>query len=239
MNSWRVSSCLALCLTNTSGVVFAQGLGGGRTSGLIGGDPSSNGVSAQPLFVTGQVVMFNGEAPPERVAIESFCSISDTRKEGYTDAAGRFNLQLGLDQAIVAEPRASDSGGGQGNPLLQGRSTPHLFWNCELRASLSGYISTTVTLAGHHSSDSPDVGYIVLRPFQKTDGLSVSATTALAPEASRRAFEKGMDALKNKDLKDAEKAFKKAVEVFDRPFRSTSAFRSTRRSRTAHSRASS
>lgn len=218
---WKPSSCLALCLADAifpaAGLVFAQGLGGlGEDNRRSSSNTSAIGTLNQPLFLTGRVVMLNGEPPPERVVIERSCSVSDSRAEGYTDTEGRFSLQLGTANSIVTAPSASNSGVGQPNLLQQGGDTGARLWACELRASLAGYISTTVSLAGHHSSDSPDVGYIVLRRLEKTPGLAMSATSALAPEASRRAFQDGMRAIRDRNWKSAEKSLTKAVEVYDR-----------------------
>ncbi len=203
-----------------SGGGFPTNGGGNNTPGTTTpqGDPSL--MPNRPLYVTGQVVMANGDPPPERVVIERLCSLSDAHKEGYTDSEGRFSLQLGVNRGIVSDASASIFSGLDGLHVTQqdptAAPTDTRFWNCELRANLPGYISSTATLAGRRYFDPPDIGYIILRPFQKTEGLSISATTALAPEASRHAFKDGIDAMKHKDWKDAEKSLKKAVDIFDR-----------------------
>src|ERR1700756_2899278 len=45
------------------------------------------------LIVSGSVVMENGGAPPDRVAIQSDCHGS-SRTEGYTDSKGTFHFDL-------------------------------------------------------------------------------------------------------------------------------------------------
>jgi superkiller protein 3 len=62
--------------------------------------------------------------------------------------------------------------------------------------------------------DNPDVGTIVLRRLGNVEGLTISATTALAPKDARKAFEKGRESAKKGKLEDAQKNFAKAVEVY-------------------------
>ena len=195
----------------TLGIPAAAGKGG------VQSDPGASDPSMEPnrpLYVTGQVVMSNGEPLPERVVIERVCSLSDAHKEGFSDAEGRFSLQLGMNRGIVSDSSANIYNNLAGNP--KNAPTDTRFWNCELRANLPGYISSSVTLAGRRYFDPPDVGYIILRPFGETEGLSESATTDLAPADSRKAFNKGMEALEKSDLKAAESHFRNAVALFDR-----------------------
>jgi tetratricopeptide (TPR) repeat protein len=86
--------------------------------------------------------------------------------------------------------------------------------NCELRASLPGYRSDMVNLAGHRTFDNPDVGTIILHRLGNVEGNTISATTLQAPKDARKAYEKGKEALKKKKPADAEKEFTKAVEAY-------------------------
>lgn len=213
-----------LCITGmgwlASGPVLAQA--GGRPSLVPSqpaqdkGDPSM--APNRPLYVTGQVVMSNGEALPERVVIELVCSISGAQKEGYTDAAGKFSLQLGMNRGIIADP--SGLGGNRGpnilaNPL-ENAPTDTRFWKCDLRANLPGYQSSSISLAGRRYFDEPNVGNLVLTPFAVSEGALVSATSKLAPADARRAFQKGMDAMYDSKLDKAEQSFREAVASYGR-----------------------
>jgi tetratricopeptide (TPR) repeat protein len=86
--------------------------------------------------------------------------------------------------------------------------------DCELRARLPGYRSDTVSLAGRRMLDSPDVGVILLYPIAGIQGLTASATSARAPKDARKAYEKGLNAVKKSKLEQAEQEFRKAVQLY-------------------------
>lgn len=86
--------------------------------------------------------------------------------------------------------------------------------NCDLRASLPGYRSEVVSLAGHRMFDNPDVGTIILHRLGNVEGNTISATSLAAPKDAKKAFDKGKDALKKKKTADAEKEFQKAVDAY-------------------------
>ena len=85
---------------------------------------------------------------------------------------------------------------------------------CELRAQLAGYRSSAIQLAQRRSMDDPDVGVIFLHRMGKDEGSTVSMTSMLAPKDAKKAFEKGLDALKKKKTEDAQKDFQKAVDAY-------------------------
>ena len=85
---------------------------------------------------------------------------------------------------------------------------------CELHAQLAGYRSSAVQLANRRSMDDPDVGIIILHRMGKDEGGTVSMTSMMAPKDAKKAFEKGLEALKKKKSEDAEKDFQKAVTVY-------------------------
>jgi tetratricopeptide (TPR) repeat protein len=154
-----------------------------------------------------------------RIVIERLCSTGQVRSEGYTDSKGRFSIQLG--QSLQLVPDASENmflDGTQGfssntrsNTSTQQNADPH--FDCELRARLAGYRSSTILLAGRKAMDHPSVGTLTIFPILKTDGLAMSATSAGASKDARKAFEKGMSEAKKQKLDAAEKEFRKAVEL--------------------------
>ena len=86
---------------------------------------------------------------------------------------------------------------------------------CDLQAKLAGYRSQTVPLAGRRAMDNPDVGTILLhRNGPAEEGKTISAVSLAAPKDAKKAYEKGLDALKKKKFEDAQKNFEKAVEVY-------------------------
>jgi tetratricopeptide (TPR) repeat protein len=86
--------------------------------------------------------------------------------------------------------------------------------NCELRAVLPGFRSDSISLSTQHYMDNPDIGTIVLHRLANVEGLTTSATSALAPKESRKAYEKGLEAEKKSKPDEAQKEFEKAVETY-------------------------
>ena len=173
-----------------------------------------------PIFVTGNVTLPDGTEPSERVLIERVCSTNSVRSEGYTDSKGRFSLQLGLSLQLI--PDASETTAFDGTQGFSGNTTSNTGSNesnsdpnfgCELRARLPGYRSSTLTLAGHKAMDTPSIGTLILYPMQKIDGLALSATSATASKDARKSYEKGLSEAKKQKLEQAEKEFRKAVEL--------------------------
>jgi tetratricopeptide (TPR) repeat protein len=87
--------------------------------------------------------------------------------------------------------------------------------NCELRASVSGFSSSVVSLVDLAGSLSTvDVGAIVVQRRKKIEGMTLSASAYNAPKDARKAYEKGLEAEKKGKLTDAHKYFGKAVEIY-------------------------
>lgn len=175
----------------------------------------------RPVFIEGKVVMEDGTVPPEQVNIERVCG-TVIRVQGYTDSKGRFSFQLGqndnlMQDASMSSASDSISGGGFGMPGAGNRNrgfSERDLMNCEIRASLPGYRSDTVNLAGRRALDNPHIGTIVLHRLAKVEGFTFSATSAFAPKDAKKAFDKGMQALKKKNANDAQSEFQKAVDSY-------------------------
>jgi tetratricopeptide (TPR) repeat protein len=85
---------------------------------------------------------------------------------------------------------------------------------CELRASLPGFRSDSISLAGRRPFDQPDVGTIVLHRMGKVEGTSISATTLKAPKDAKKAYERGTNLLKKQKPEEAAEQFAKAVALY-------------------------
>jgi tetratricopeptide (TPR) repeat protein len=178
----------------------------------------------RPIWITGRVMMYDGGDPPEPVTVERVCSSNSIHPEGYTDSKGHFSFNLGQNSGIFADASTSsfpgfDSTGGinSGGNSIGGngsRSQDSQYWDCELRARLPGYRSDTISLAGHRMLDSPDVGSIILYPIAGIQGLITSATSGQAPKDARKAYEKGLNAVKKNKPDEAEQDFRKAVGIY-------------------------
>jgi tetratricopeptide (TPR) repeat protein len=185
----------------------------------------------QPIFLSGRVLLEDGSAPSESVVIERVCS-GQPHAEGYTDSKGYFAIQLGSrsngviqdasedNTGVFSSSPASQIGGGLGGVSgMNGGSGTRMtqeqrLLDCELRARLAGYRSQSVSLANHRPMDPPDVGTILLHRLGANEGTTVSMASLAAPKDARKAYEKGLEALKKKKSEDARKDFEKAVEIY-------------------------
>ena len=182
----------------------------------------------RPIWITGTVRMYDGSDLPGPVTIERVCSSNSARPEGYTDSKGHFSFNLGQNAGIFADastsvfPDMNQPGGFSSSPSGNssgggfGTSQDSAYWDCELRARLPGYRSDTVSLAGRRMLDAPDVGSIILYPIAKIQGMTASATSGQAPKDAKKAYEKGLEAVKKAKPDQAEQEFRKAVGIYPR-----------------------
>ncbi len=178
-------------------------------------------VQEMPIFLSGRVVTEDGVPPPERAVVERVCS-GQTRREGYTDSRGYFSIQLGTNPLMVQDATvgAFDGFSGMPNSRPQGPTagtfgtSSSALMGCELRASLPGYRSDTISLAGRRPLDHPDIGTIVLHPYGKVEGTVVSATSLQAPKEAKKALEKARDHSKKSKWDQAEQELNKALQVY-------------------------
>jgi tetratricopeptide (TPR) repeat protein len=176
------------------------------------GQQRSETTEQQFFFLQGKVVLDDGSAPPEPVVIERVCN-GRNRPETYTDGKGHFSFQLGqANSAMLAD--ASVGGTGDTGRLGGSSINERELYGCDIRASLPGYRSDTVSLAGRRRLDSPDLGTIILHRLGNVEGTTISATSMLAPKDAKKAFEKGSEALKKQKYDDALKQLEKAVEIY-------------------------
>ena len=110
----------------------------------------------QPVFISGRVALEGGGTLSEPVAIERICN-GLTRREGYTDFKGQFQLQIGqnigFQDASESDPHVTP-GTNLGLPA-PGQSSSRQAMNlqgCELRAVLAGFQSSTIRLQPSISS---------------------------------------------------------------------------------------
>lgn len=172
------------------------------------------------VFLSGRVMLDDGTPPPDSVVIERVCG-GNPRPEAYTDSKGRFSFQLGQNAGMM--PDASISGiGSMGPGVPSGRSDstfgggrgPVQLMGCELRANLPGFRSDTIDLSGRRLLDDPNVGTIVLHRMGNVEGTTISATSLQAPKDARKAYEKGIEAVKKTKWPEAQKYFDKAVGIY-------------------------
>lgn len=206
--------------------------GGGGTGGSRPGSiprntppPSSNPntfpdtTSSRPVFISGRVVMEGGGRIPEPVAIEKICNGTaagtTTRREGYTDFKGEFQLEEGNDfgfqDASENDPRLMPGSPAPRQGGLQGMSARA---NCEYRAVLAGFQSSIVAVRDMGEEFQIELGTIVLKRLGDVKGLTVSATTAAAPKDAHHAYEKACKALAENKPEEEQKQLEKAVRLY-------------------------
>ncbi len=181
--------------------------------------PNSNpnmGLSDRPLYLTGKVVLEDGTAPSDRVAIQIICR-GTPRTIAFTDRRGNFSADLSDRNAEVfadaSQPSRAFSGPGGGASRGICPGEPNLM-GVSVQADLPGYSSDAVNLGSRHAMDNPDIGTLFLRRRANVEGLTISATSALAPKDAQKALDKGRaDAMKLK-FPEAEKEFQKAVTIY-------------------------
>jgi TolA-binding protein len=185
-------------------------IGGSSAVGLApagGGTGSTTSVDASKrgILLYGKVVMPDGTPPPGQVTVERVCGGS-ARPQAYTDSKGNFSFEAG--RMADGIPDAAVNRTGQPNPLAG--------HGCDLRASLAGYRSDVISLAGRSNLDEPNVGTIFLHRRAAFEGSTVSATSALAPKDARKNYEKGIEAAKKSKVQEAQTDFLKATELYPR-----------------------
>lgn len=177
----------------------------------------------RPMYLSGKVVMNDGTPPPESVTIQLACTGSP-RSIGFSDSKGRFSIDLSnsrANSAIYADASQNGMGRFGSNPGNQqartmGPSNTGVMGlaGCDLMAALAGFRSDRVNLSNRHSLDNPDVGTIILHRLGNVEGLTISATSAMAPKDARKAFEKGLNEAKKAKWDNAEREFQKAVDSY-------------------------
>lgn len=170
---------------------------------------------AQKVYVTGNVVMEDGATPPPANTLIELVCFGNATPQGRTTAKGDFSIMLGTSSQIADASSRTARGGTAGpstDPARQGQE-PLSLATCDLRAHLDGYVSTTLSLAARRYGDSPELGTIVLRLPVKVEGVTVSATSAMASKDAKKAFDKGLELSAQGKDEDAQKSFEKAVEL--------------------------
>lgn len=211
---------LALTLIFSPSVASAQGRGGGGRS--RGSEASSRTSAAdgfeRPLgniFLSGQVVSDDGTPLTERATIQSVCK-GQKRDEAHTDSHGHFSFEFVTRTSAMTGNNAGieDADSSMTNPTSS-RGTQRDWRDCQLQALLPGFTSETIELNSRVSAlDRNDLGRIVLHRNEQVQGTTISATSAAAPSAAKKAFEKGRDQERKSQWDGAQQYFEKAVQIY-------------------------
>ena len=209
MKCFILGSCLLLLLSASS---FSQRRGPSRGSVPTTPPPGVNTNSGGNLFLSGKVVIEDGSELTEPAAIQSTCR-GQKHTEAYTDSHGNFSFEIGRSV------NANAAGFSDADTSWSNTNSSRLrdLGDCDLQASLAGFTSDSVQLASKIAmGQSNDLGRIILHRMDKVDGLTISATSAAAPGAARKAYEKGRKEEDKKNWDQAQQAFEKAVTIYPR-----------------------
>jgi Tetratricopeptide repeat len=167
------------------------------------------------MFLLGRVATDDGTPVPHDVMVERVCNVS-VRQQVYATSRGDFSMELGamtdsyLDASGDSSPQYGQASKVRGTGISRRELT-----NCELRAAVSGFHSSVISLVDLTPvSSSLDVGAIVVHRATKIKGMTLSAAPYKASRDARRAYEKGLEAERKGRLTDARQYFEKAVEIY-------------------------
>jgi Tfp pilus assembly protein PilF len=175
-------------------------------------DPNAN---PRAVFIAGKVMIQGGGAPADHIAIERICTNGLVRHEGYTDSRGEFQFEVGRNstERDASQSDADRMGARRSARALQG-GTQIRFDDCELRASLPGFVSTQVPMRVDNDVSVLHVATIFLSRMGSVHGATVSTTTMAAPKDASNAFEKARKAGSEKKFDEAIKELNKAVTIY-------------------------
>jgi tetratricopeptide (TPR) repeat protein len=187
----------------------------GRSTNPLGLSQPSQPRQDLVMFLRGRVATTDGTAVPNDALVERVCN-TGVRQQVHVNPNGEFSMQLGsrndsyLDATgePVSQEGVNRKNSEMGIPRLE-------LANCELRASVSGYSSSVISLVDLAGSlNSIDVGAIVVQRRGKVEGLTLDASAYKAPKDARKAYEKGLQAEKKGELANAHKYFERALEIY-------------------------
>jgi Tetratricopeptide repeat len=222
----RVTCCVILTLTLT-GMASAQGKPtGGKgpsstpspsrpTMGQPGMD-SPDSRLGQQAFLTGKVVLDDGTQLTESASIQTICR-GRRQTVTHTDSHGSFSFELGDRNSTFAAGIGEADVDSISNPGTGGKANNmQRDWReCELLAQLPGFTSQPVDLSSRLTNfESADIGRLVLHRMGQVDGLTISATSAMAPKDAQKAYQKGLQKADKQKWEEAEQLYSKAVEIY-------------------------
>ena len=223
----RIFGALAIVMASLTPVAWAQKPpapapppstpSSGRPTNPTAPGPVQPNESTQDLvmFLLGRVATSDGTRLPNDTLVERVCT-GGVRQQVHASPNGEFSMQLGSKNDSFLDATGDQPSQNTVNSKTSEMGVPRrALANCELRASVSGFDSSVISLVDLNGSlSSVDVGAIVVQRRTKIEGMTVSASAYQAPKDARKAYEKGLEAEKKNKLTDAHKYFGKAVEIY-------------------------
>jgi Tetratricopeptide repeat len=221
----RLTCCVILTLTLT-GLASGQGKptgGKGPSTSPTPSRPSMTQPNTTPdvnlgqrAFLTGKVVLDDGTQLTESASIQTICR-GRRQTVTHTDSHGSFSFELGDRMSAFAAGIGEADAEGMSNPGSgnRGNNMQRDWRECELVAQLAGFTSQPVDLSSRLTNfESADIGRLVLHRMGQVEGMTISATSAMAPKDAQKAYEKGRQKADKEKYEEAEQLFSKAVEIY-------------------------
>jgi tetratricopeptide (TPR) repeat protein len=172
------------------------------------------------VVLSGAVTLNDSSPPPTAVLVQRTCK-GRIESESWTDSQGHYSFKVGRSQTAAGSGDASRAGGppaeltkpiGMSSQITNPVTTA--LRDCEMKAVLAGYRSDSIRLAVRSTMDDTRIPTIVLFPLSRADVLAVSMTTEMAPKNARKAYEKGLAAIKAQDWDAAGRELATAVKQY-------------------------
>jgi tetratricopeptide (TPR) repeat protein len=168
------------------------------------------------IFLSGRVVLDDGSELTEPVAIQTICK-GQKRTVAHSDFHGGFSFELGSQNpmADVAGITDAETDTSWSDTMTSRPRAQRDYRDCELQAVLPGFSSQLIQLSSKiFDLGSSDIGRVTLHRLAHVEGLTISVTSAQAPGAARKAFEKGRELEKKSQWDKARESFEKAVQLY-------------------------
>lgn len=107
-----------------------------------------------------------------------------------------------------------DQKGVEHNPSDSKRQMETQYEGCLVRAALTGFRSSAVTITSRHLRDDPNLGTITLSPEARGGGTELSTTSNAAPSNAMKAFEKARADWLDNNADGAQRNLKKATQIY-------------------------
>ena len=155
----------------------------------------------QRAFISGKVVLDDGSRLTESATILTICR-GHRQAVTHTDSHGSFSFEFGDRTSAAAAGVAAADADSSWTPAGGGARGNQRDWrDCELVADLPGFTSQTVDLSSRMSTfETTDIGRLVLHRIGEVEGLTISATSAMAPKTRRRPTKRATTRQANRNL---------------------------------------
>jgi tetratricopeptide (TPR) repeat protein len=139
-----------------------------------------------------------------------------SRREGYTNSKGNFQFELGRNSMDRDASQAdSDRMVTNKNARVPPSGGSDIRYDdCELRAIMPGFISSTVPMRVYTDATQLNVGTIVLTRTGAPEAPTVNVNTMIVPKEAHEAFERGRKAGGEKRFDEAITELNKAVTIY-------------------------